>query len=194
MKKRRFLLCCIAAVFLFLLGASLFQMKQKQDFKNSIAVIPEFCLPQAVDSILFCNTDFFADKPVIVMYFHPECDLCHTKAEKIRQEAEKAKDIQWALVSYAEKDSLIKFIETYHLSDISSLVVLADTQFLLYERLQVSGIPSSFVYDRRQAEAALIIATLPNPIIYNSAAPSEYVIERQALIMQRMENERKKQK
>jgi len=41
--------------------------------------------------------------------------------------------------------------------------------------------------DIDKSETALIIATLPNPIIYNSAAPSEYVLERQALIMQWME-------
>ena len=43
--------------------------------------------------------------------------------------------------------------------------------------------------DINKSEAALIIATLPNPKIYNSAAPSDFVLQRQKLIIQWMESD-----
>ena len=83
------------------------------------------------------------------MYFHPECDLCHAKAQQIQQNAFNTKDVQWILVSYAARDSINKFAETYHLADISAMSLLMDSQFSLYDRLKVTGIPTSFIYNRQ---------------------------------------------
>jgi len=149
MRKRTIILCCILALFLFLLGASGFLIKQKHDFCQTIAVLPDFCLPQAVDSTLFCSTQIAKDKPVLLMYMHPECDHCHRNAQQIQQKALNASDIQWVLVSYAAKDSLIKFMETYRLIDIQGLVVLMDSQLSLYDRLHVEYIPTSYIYNSR---------------------------------------------
>jgi peroxiredoxin len=149
MKKRTIILCCLAAAFLFLLGASGFRMKKKYDFRRTIAILPDFCLPQATDSVLFCNTQLKKGKPVVLMYFHSECDYCHVKAQQLQLKSEDMGDVQWVLVSYAEKDSLNKFVATYNLGDISSLVVLMDSQFSLYDCLQVPSIPTNYIYDRR---------------------------------------------
>ena len=149
MKKRTIILCCIITSFLFLLGASGFMMKQKHDFRQTIADIPAFCLPQVTDNLLFCNTQIAKDKPVLLIYLHPECDFCHAKAHQIQQKEVNTRDIQMVLVSFAERDSLVKFVETYNLTDMSGLVVLMDSQLLLYDRLQVASIPTTYIYDRR---------------------------------------------
>ena len=156
MNKRKVILGCIAAVFLFLLGGSVFLLKQKHDFKQSIADIPEFCLQQVVDSLLFCNTQLVKDNPVILMYFHPECDFCQTEAIQIQQNAGNTGDIQWVLVSYAEKDSLQKFMEVHQLVDVPNLVMLMDSQFILYNHLWVKSIPTSYVYDRQHRLVKII--------------------------------------
>ena len=149
MTKRKIILAFIAAGFLLLLGASVFLMKQKQNFKRSIAVIPEFCLPQAIDSLMFCHTQLSQGKPVVIIYFHTECDFCHAKAQQLQQKTDTAGNIQWVFVSFAHNYSVNKFMETYDLADIPNLVVLVDPQFLLYERLKVTAIPTSYIYDRR---------------------------------------------
>ena len=148
MKKHTIILYCFLAVFLALLGASVFLMKKKRDFRRSIAVMPEFCLPQARDSILFCSEQFEKGKPIVVMYFHPECDFCHAKAKQLQQGKGKVAEIKWVLVSYAERDSVKKFMETYGLADISNIVVLVDSQLYLYDRLHVEKIPTYFIYNR----------------------------------------------
>ena len=147
--NKRIILGCILAIFISLLGVSLFLMKKKQDFKRALAVIPEFCLPQAVDNRPFCNTQFVNGKSVVLSYIHPECEFCRTEAQQIRQKADSIGDIQWVLVSFAERDSLQKFMEINQLTDIPGLVMLVDSQHELYDRLQVKNIPTSYVYDRR---------------------------------------------
>ncbi len=156
MTRRSIILYLIAAVFLFLLAGSAFLIKQRQDFKQTIADIPEFCLLQAVDSQPFSNAQLAKGKPVILIYLHPECDLCQIEARQLQQKAGKTEDIQWVLVSPAENDTLRKFVETYHLVDISSVVVLMDTQYTLYDCLQVAHIPTSYIYDRRHRLVTII--------------------------------------
>jgi len=155
MKKRAIFLSCLAAVFLFLLGASGRRLKRNSDFRKSIAEVPEFCLSKVVDSLLFCSTQFTKDKPVVLMYVHPECDYCHAKAQQLSQKTIQVEGIQWAMVSYAERDNLKKFIETYHLDDIPSVEVLSDAEFSLYNRLKVAGIPSSYIYNRQHRLVAV---------------------------------------
>ena len=149
MKKKHAILCCIATAFLFLLGSSLFLIKQKRDFWQTIASIPEFCLSQAIDSLLFCNTQIVKGNPMVLMYLHPECDHCHAEMKQIQQKSDTVKDIQWILVSYAERDSLKKFATTYHLNEIYDLKILMDSNLELHNRLQVKGIPSCCIYNRQ---------------------------------------------
>jgi len=147
--KRKIILGSIIAVFLFLFGSSVFLIRKKQNFRRTIAVVPEFCLPQAGNGMLFCNTQLMQGKPVVIMYFHTECVYCHTKAQQIQQKTASIEGIQWILVSYAEKDSIVKFIETYNLNSISDLYVLTDSLFSLYNILQVESIPSTYIYNRK---------------------------------------------
>ena len=147
--KKRIILYCLLVVFISLLGASLFLMKQKQDFNRKIAVIPEFCLPRVVDSMLFCSMQLLHGNPVVLMYMHSECEFCQTEAQQIRQKLSSVENIQWVLISYAEKDSLQKFMETYQLSDVPELVMLMDSEFELHDRLKVKSIPTSYVYNRQ---------------------------------------------
>jgi thiol-disulfide isomerase/thioredoxin len=130
-------------------------MKQKYEFHQTIDDLFEFCLPCATDSTLFCSMQITKDKPVILMYFHPECDLCISKVQQIQQISEISGDIQWILVSFAEKDTLMKFMETYQLTDISNLVVLVDFQLSLHDHLQLASIPAIYIYDRRHQLVAV---------------------------------------
>ena len=139
---------CIAMVFIFLIGASVILIKKKHDFRKTIVDIPEFCIYQSIDSVLFCKTQLMKNKPVVLMYLHPECDICHTEAWQLQQKQENVKDIQWILVSYAERDSLNQFAATYQLNTIPYLIILMDSQFELHNLLQVKGVPSCYIYDR----------------------------------------------
>jgi len=147
MKKRHIILSCVVVLFLILLGASMFLLKQKQDFKLSIADIPEFCLQQATDSLPFCNTQLAKGLPIVLMYLHPECEVCHTEARQMQQKACNAENIQWVLISYANRDSLNKFATIFHLHDIPRLTILMDSQLTLHSRLQVKSIPSCYIYN-----------------------------------------------
>ena len=155
MNKRTVILCCIVTVFLFLLGASAFLLKQKYDFRQTIAVLPDFCLPQAVDSMLFCNTQIAQDRPVVLLYFHPECDFCRNEIQQIQQKMDNSGGIQLILISNAGKYGLRQFAATYQLDIVPDLTILMDQQLEMYDRLQVKSIPSCYIYDRRHQLVAV---------------------------------------
>jgi len=149
MKKHTIALCGTVTVFIILLGALVFLMKQKYELRRTIEYLSDFCLPSVSDSTVFCSMQIAKDKPVILMYFHPECELCTLKMQQIQQVSKTYGDIQWILVSFAEKDTLIKFVETYQLTDIPNLAVLVDFQFTLHDHLHLANIPTIYIYDRR---------------------------------------------
>ena len=146
--KKRVILGCIVVVFLFLIGASVILIKKKHDFRKSIVDIPNFCMLQAIDCISFCSTQLEKNKPVVLMYIHPECDICHIEAQQLQKKQEMNNYIQWILVSYAERDSLNQFATTYQLNAFSNLTILMDSQFELYDLLRVKEVPSCYIYDR----------------------------------------------
>ena len=147
--KKRILLGCIGAAFILLIGSIAILLKKKRDFNQTITDLPSFCLPQALDSMSFCSKQLLKDKSVVLMYLHPECNICHIESQQMHPKMKKMNNIQWILVSFAEKDSLNKFSSTYQLNEIPDLTILMDSKFELYDQLQVKSIPSCYIYDRQ---------------------------------------------
>jgi peroxiredoxin len=147
--KKMIILGCIGAAFIFLIGATAILFKKKHDFRQTITDLPSFCLLRALDNMPFCSTQLVKDKSVVLMYLHPECDICHIESQQMLHKMEKMNNIQWILVSFAEKNSLNQFALTYQLNTIPDLTILMDTKFELHYRLQVKSIPSCYIYDRQ---------------------------------------------
>jgi peroxiredoxin len=149
MQKRRWILYGVAAIFLLLLTGSGHLLLQKHHFKQSIAAIPEFCLPQAADSALFCKAQLLPDKPVALLYFHPECEICQREAQQMHEKSAFLKDIQWVLVSPAPRDTLRQFARMYHLAEIPDINILMDVKGDLSTLLQVKSMPACYIYNRK---------------------------------------------
>jgi peroxiredoxin len=123
-------------------------MKRIQ-FKEKVSAIPEFCLPQATDSTFFCETQLASKQPVVLMYFHPECELCQSEIQQVSKKAIQMENIQWILVSNASRETVNAFAETHGLLPIHNMRILIDTDMNLCDYLQLKSIPSCFVYNRR---------------------------------------------
>jgi len=169
--KRKIILTGIAAVFIILLGVSVFLIVKKRYLGQAIVNIPEFCLPQAGNGMLFCNTQLTQGKPVVITYFHTDCVYCHTKAQQLQQKTASIEGIQWILVSYAEKDSIVKFIDKYNLNSVSDLYVLSDSLFSLHNSLQVESIPSTYIYNSRHKLVKVMRGSTKIETIVKLAAP-----------------------
>lgn len=87
-------------------------------------------------------------KPVVVVYFDPDCDHCQQQAEWVRDGINLFKDIQLVWVSWGEADAVKKFEKTYFGGLEGALLhVTNDTEYSIDNWFGYSEVPSIYVYN-----------------------------------------------
>ncbi len=81
--------------------------------------LPPFKLLQA-DSTWFTNMELAKKKPVVIIYFSPECGHCQLAAQEMTNSIDKLKDATFLWVSYYSVPDIAKFVENYHLAQYRS--------------------------------------------------------------------------
>lgn len=95
--------------------------------------------------------DFDPQNPLVVVYFHPECDYCKYEAKEIGQNANAFYNCQ--LVWITADDSLQRieqFCNEYNLWEIDNLEVLQDKEKRFKKIFGKAVIPSLYIYDENQ--------------------------------------------
>ncbi|MBN1986333.1 MAG: redoxin domain-containing protein [Prolixibacteraceae bacterium] len=91
--------------------------------------------------------EFDQTKPLIIIYFHPECEHCRYEAREIGQNAPAFHHFQ--LVMVAPDDSLQrveKFCSETHLWELENLEILLDTENQFKKVFGNAVIPSVYIY------------------------------------------------
>ncbi len=101
----------IAATFLFY-GLFFTPSLKSQSPATAPENLPDFKF-QSVLSTPFTPENLAKKKPVIVVYFDPDCDHCQKQATWIAEKIESFNSINLIFVSWAEQTANLKFAETY---------------------------------------------------------------------------------
>lgn len=92
--------------------------------------------------------DFDPEKPMVIVYFHPECDHCHYEAQEIGQNAGAFNHCQ---VIFVTSDDSLKRIENfcaeYHLWELSNIEVLLDPNNQVKKVFGKAVVPSVYIYN-----------------------------------------------
>lgn len=118
----------------------------KQYFKSPY--IPEFSIRKVPDSSIFTNKMLQKNKPVILMFFDPDCDHCQHATKNFTKEIKKFEDVQILMVTIYEMSKINKFRKDYKLAQYSNITVTKDVTFDLAKYYQVSSLPDVYVYDK----------------------------------------------
>lgn len=92
--------------------------------------------------------DFDNKKPLVIIYFHPECEHCRYEAAEIGQHADDFEKCQ--LVMVTPDDSLQRieaFCEQAQLWEVDNIEILTDERNCFYEVFGKTAIPSVFIYN-----------------------------------------------
>ena len=79
------------------------------------STIPEFSIMQT-DSSWFVKEFLPPNKPVIIIYFSPDCGHCQLTAKDFEKQRDKMKDIFFVWVSYLPMDKIKSFAEEYKMT------------------------------------------------------------------------------
>lgn len=139
-------------VLLFMLIATgLFSQAQEYDpttapYKKD-PNLPQFKMLQA-DSTWFTDLLIPQNRPVIIMYFSPECGHCQIEAESLAKNKDILDSAFMVFVSYHAPEEVGAFIKKYKLDKFSHMAAGRDTEYYLPTFFRVQQTPFIAVYSK----------------------------------------------
>lgn len=111
--------------------------------------------------------EFDQTKPLVIVYFHPECEHCQYEAQEIGQNANAFKTCQMVMITY---DDSIKRVENLcrrnNLWEVDNIEILFDTENQFKKVFGKAVIPSVYIYDvDRKLKKRFFGETKPEAII-----------------------------
>ncbi len=110
--------------------------------------IPQFDILRP-DSTWFTNKELPAGKPLVIIYFSPDCGHCQLTAQEFVKDMDKLKNTELLWVSYHTPQQIKEFSETYKLSGYDNVVVGRDPNYKIPAFYRVQFTPFMAVYDKK---------------------------------------------
>ena len=124
--------------------------KNKKEAEQRIQTLPNVTFKSITgDSVNLHSFD--ETKPLIIVYFHPECEHCHYEAEEIGNNATAFKNCQLIMVTADDSIKRVeKFCTTHNLWGVDNIEILFDRENLFKKTFGKAIIPSVYIYDKTQ--------------------------------------------
>lgn len=140
--------------FLFFIGS--FNMAMAQEAaKDSLPVyqrfptIPPFKLITAPDSTAFGKDDLRKKKPVVIVYFSPDCDHCKHFTKELQAHADLFKDAQIVMASSLDYDIIKRFYQEYKIFSFPNIIMGRDGTDFFRNFFSVRSYPTIVVYNKK---------------------------------------------
>lgn len=139
--------------------------KHKKVSEQQIQTLPHACF-ESLEGKTICIDEFNPEKPLVLVYFHPECEHCQYEAQEIGQNTEAFSNCQLLMVTYDDSLQRVKnFCETYHLWEIDNIVVLIDAENQFKKVFGKAVVPSVYIYKNRKLKKQFLGETKLETII-----------------------------
>ncbi len=113
------------------------------------------------------NLHDYKGKPILIIYFHPECEHCQYEAQALRLNREALINTQLLMITNDNSFEQVNlFAENYKLWDLEAIDILIDKRDVFYKTFGTSMVPSVFIYDsKRQLQNKYLGETKPEAIM-----------------------------
>lgn len=151
--------------------SALFATAQKDASPTSLSkfeIIPAFNVYTVPDSIVFTNKDLLKNKPLIIMFFSPDCEHCQKETKELLAYKEELKNIQILMVSPSSYSMIKQFNQEYALSTMQNIKLGNDLNYALGSIYQLRTFPSMFIYDQSGKLAKAFVGNIGVPAILDA--------------------------
>jgi thiol-disulfide isomerase/thioredoxin len=148
MKKKlgHIIISTAVIIFLFLIWGVYSKKIGAAADAEKIRVFPDFTLPD-VNGEAFNSRQVTAG-PVLITYFHPECEHCQDEISSILHSELLGENLKILFISYADRDQIDLFFRQFDLNVASSIRILYDTSFVFKDIFGTEIIPANYIYDK----------------------------------------------
>lgn len=147
MKKRvaKMVFTAFVVVLFLLVGGIVNKREKACEQLARISSLPDFTIP-TIDGSLY-NTSEISEGPVLITYFHPECEHCQYEISSLAKSNIPESGVKILLVSYASRAQIRSFMGKYDIKNDSTFHILSDTAFIFSKLFNTDVIPSNFIYN-----------------------------------------------
>jgi len=120
--------------------------KEKALMEEQISKLPSFSFVM-LDNTVY-NSDSIKEGPVLIVRFHPECEHCQYEISELLKSKIPDSGIKVLLISDAERNIVISFLNQFNISEKQKIIPLLDTAFVFGEIFGKDIVPSTYIYNK----------------------------------------------
>ena len=109
--------------------------------------IPSFTVLQT-DSVFINDKKIPKDKPVVIIYFSPECGHCQITADEFSKKMKEMKNIFFVWVSYYPLPEIKEFAKKFNLQQFNNIIIGRDPNYAIPSYFRVKFTPFMAVYNK----------------------------------------------
>ena len=133
---------------LLLLVSALFGMFSATTLSAQNGKLPPFRIIQS-DGKVFKAEQLPFEKPILVIYFSPECDHCQAFMNDFFKRAGEFKKASVVMVTYLPVEAVTKFVADYKVTNYSNIYVGTEgSSYFLKNYYQIADMPFTALYDK----------------------------------------------
>ncbi|HVX27309.1 MAG TPA: thioredoxin domain-containing protein [Parafilimonas sp.] len=109
--------------------------------------IPSFTVLQT-DSVFTNDKKIPNNKPVVIVYFSPECGHCQITADEFSKKMKEMKNIFFVWVSYYPLPEIKEFAKKFNLQQFNNIIIGRDPNYTIPSYFRVKFTPFMAVYNK----------------------------------------------
>jgi thiol-disulfide isomerase/thioredoxin len=110
--------------------------------------LPPFRIMQSSGKV-FRAEDLPMDKPIIIIYFSPECEHCETMMKEFFKNAAQFKEASVAMITYVAQDRVARFEKDYPVKKYANMYAGTEgTTFFVRDYFNISELPFAALYTK----------------------------------------------
>jgi peroxiredoxin len=143
----------IPAIFIVLIVFMVYKITaykiEQEKLTEKIQILPSFSFSKLNSQEKFTNKAIEPNKPLIITYFHPDCNFCQEQATQINKQIESFNKYQILFISNAEAYEIDSFAIFSMLSDKENIIFLHDKDLIFEKIFGKTVLPTSFIYNKQ---------------------------------------------
>jgi peroxiredoxin len=128
----------------FFLSNKIHQTQQKKAVYNTL---PIFQLPD-INGKMITESDLQSNKPVLFLYFNPDCELCREEFIQIKFNQDAFRNFQIVFFSSTFPNTIIQFLHEIDFIPTPNMLFLIDDREELADKMEVKTSPASYIYQQ----------------------------------------------
>jgi thiol-disulfide isomerase/thioredoxin len=112
-------------------------------------IVPPFHLLKPDSSTYLTKNDLRKNRPVLIIFFSPDCDHCKHQMKDILADFSGFKDIEIIMATYQPFEEMKSFYSYYRIADHPNIQMGRDEKFTLPPFYRMQSLPFMALYDKK---------------------------------------------